>query len=297
MGGLEGGLEAIAGGFAGAGPGTLRPELHEELISAMLQIGVNPWGDSPTPPDTWQMPESMTVNLPSGVFTASIEYLQDFIDWFNEGNPGEITHIGGQPVSQPVVTEPPLEDEPTSIEELSSDLPGEPDYPSAVGGISTLRVLQDLGIASEGVMSWIDDLADIVGTVGDVLTTPIGTQGTVLSAALGLPTTPTTGYAQPYSYPTAPVNGVVTPAVWDMPGVDVGGQGSVSLRGGPFFQGATRLRTRRILQFRHPETGKIVWYRNMGRPILWSGDRSTVRRWNRNVGPSRRVSVTRRRKR
>ena len=146
-------------------------------------------------------------------------------------------------------------------------------------------------------MGWLDDLADVVGAVGEVITAPVGPSGTILSNMLGIdPMQPTT--VQYGGDPGGVWNGgSYTPVRQDWPGGDVGAQGSISRRGGPFFEGRTKLRTRRILQHVHPETGKIVWYRNMGRPILWSGDRSTVRRWNRNVGPSRRVGVSRRRKR
>jgi hypothetical protein len=45
--------------------------------------------------------------------------------------------------------------------------------------------------------------------------------------------------------------------------------------------GAVSVRARSTLLFMNPVTGNPVWYRNMGRPILWSGDIAARRRVNR----------------
>lgn len=305
MGGLDASLEAIAGGVPGSiGTGTAGAdvEMSREILEALWTAGIDPWGEPPV----GQELEEILISLPEGgtdwvtaldlpaLLAAGATVLQIGETMMNGGPPpGEPTvsmpkKFPGTPEPPPPTDGAPPAPEPTHADRATFPDPDDPDV------FHTLDILRQTGILGDAPMSWIDDLADIVGTVGDVLTTPIGTQGTLLSQAIGaLQPGPTyvSGYA-----PRGMVNGVV-PAAWDMPGVDVGRQGAISARGGPFFEGATKLRTRRILQFTHPETGRIVWYRNMGRPILWSGDRSTVRRWNRNVGPQRRVGVSRRRKR
>lgn len=309
MGGLGRGMEFIAGGIPGAaGPATagMDVELHRELIDAAIDAGIDPFGlRGPGPPDHWDEGgvESILVSLPEG--GTDWVFVRDLAELIAAGATIEkidTSAVPPRPQAPATVEVPELYPEktepPPTIEELAGepqrDLPTGAAHPSGTQ-YDTLQVLKQTGILGDAPMSWIDDLADIVGAVGNVVTAPIGTQGTILSHALGIdPVQPVT-YA---SYaPGGGWNGVATPAAFDMPGVDVGRQGAISARGGPFYQGRTNLRTRRILQFTHPETGRIVWYRNMGRPILWSGDRSTVRRWNRNVGPSRRVGVSRRRKR
>ncbi len=42
--------------------------------------------------------------------------------------------------------------------------------------------------------------------------------------------------------------------------------------------GAISLRARPLLMFLNPATGNPVWYKNMGRPILWSGDLACAKR-------------------
>jgi hypothetical protein len=292
MGGMEGGLQAIAGGFAQLpGVSTLGgirvpSTLGETLRRALEDMGIDPRGLAEL-----YDPETGTIAVEYPGYDPFSVPIGELPNVLQAG--GSV--VGLEPVAEPVVTEPPIED--VTIAEIAGGDTGRPaGGSSGTGGIDTLSALYDLGILRRGQMSWIDDLADLAGAVGNILTAPVGTQGTVLTTMFpGLQQTP-------YQLPTMPPQPIPTtparyPPVWDIPGIDIGGQGSVSARGGPFFEGRTKLRTRRILQFTHPETGRIVWYRNMGRPILWSGDRSTVRRWNRNVGPSRRIGVSRRRKR
>lgn len=45
--------------------------------------------------------------------------------------------------------------------------------------------------------------------------------------------------------------------------------------------GAVSVRARRLLMFQNPMTGSPVWFKNVGRPILWSGDLATCKRVNR----------------
>jgi len=42
--------------------------------------------------------------------------------------------------------------------------------------------------------------------------------------------------------------------------------------------GAISLRARPLLMFQNPMTGNPVWYKNMGRPILWAGDIACAKR-------------------
>jgi len=45
-----------------------------------------------------------------------------------------------------------------------------------------------------------------------------------------------------------------------------------------FTQGPTTVRAARTVIVQNPASGKLHWYRNMGRPVLWSGDIATCKR-------------------
>jgi len=63
-----------------------------------------------------------------------------------------------------------------------------------------------------------------------------------------------------------------------------GGNGEVDLPfGGRFFHVPTGvgIRARSLVRLQNPATGADVWYRNVGRPILFAGDFATVRRVRR----------------
>lgn len=100
-----------------------------------------------------------------------------------------------------------------------------------------------------------------------------------------------------------PIMGLVQqpsqPTGVDVPFVDVTAQGQCPP--GVFLkQGAsTSLRFRPEIIVEHPTTGAVRTYRNMGRPLLYSGDLSASRRVNKIAGRARRArgSSTRRRKR
>lgn len=301
FGAFEFGLDVL-GGIGGPGAPVEPVQLDQIVLDAIKDMEVQNWLDAEVPPPT-QLPPTILISLPpdlagegsrTSVPVGPFEVPLDQLPWWREHpETGVIIHeVQGRPVTQPTVDVP--EEPHVTIDELVEG-GGARDYPSGgVSGPQTATILQDLGLTG-GNMGWLDDLADVVGAVGEVVTAPMGTQGSLLSNVLGIdPYQP-----QPVSYAPGGLwnGGSYTPARMDLPGGDIGRQGSISARGGPFFEGRTKLRTRRILQFTHPETGKIIWYRNMGRPILWSGDRSTVRRWNRNVGPARRVGASRKRKR
>jgi len=295
FGAFEFGLD-ILGGIGGPGAPVEPVQLDQVVIDVLEQIGVQyPGGDDGPPPGgSWNPERPVIVKLPERWISnvgETVAVAIEELPWWREQEGAEIISVYGQPPTEPTVDVP--EEPHVTIEELAGAGDGEPDYPSSVGGPNTATILQDLGLTG-GRMSWLDDLADVVGAVGEVVTAPMGGQQTILSTMMGIDPTPTSYYGDPGGVWNG---GSYQPVRMDLPGGDIGRQGSISMRGGPFFEGRTKLRTRRILQFRHPETGRIIWYRNMGRPILWSGDRSTVRRWNRNVGPSRRVGVSRRRKR
>lgn len=96
------------------------------------------------------------------------------------------------------------------------------------------------------------------------------------------------------TFAQAPLGGEMANAV-ALPGGSVipGGGGlmsapsAVPLAGRVFntFQnlntGAVSMRARPLLMFQNPMTGNPVWYRNAGRPVLWSGDLATCKRVNR----------------
>ncbi len=87
----------------------------------------------------------------------------------------------------------------------------------------------------------------------------------------------------------------------------LGGNGTVALPGGARLQqpvapqagrvfnvtqnlttGAISVRPRAQLNFTHPVTGSTIMYRNMGRPILWSGDLAATKRVRKAAARARR---------
>lgn len=55
-----------------------------------------------------------------------------------------------------------------------------------------------------------------------------------------------------------------------------------------FVPARSALRAVRMFRITNPSTGADVWYRNAGRPILWSGDFAAVKRVRRVAGKARR---------
>lgn len=60
--------------------------------------------------------------------------------------------------------------------------------------------------------------------------------------------------------------------------------------GGIFQATPARLRARPLFHITNPSTGREVWYRNIGQPILWSGDLRSCKRVDRIARRARRVS-------
>ncbi len=60
--------------------------------------------------------------------------------------------------------------------------------------------------------------------------------------------------------------------------------GAVAGRGSMFAYGQTRARALPMLEAVHPETGKVHYWRHMGRPILFTGDMAVCKRVNRVRG-------------
>ena len=54
--------------------------------------------------------------------------------------------------------------------------------------------------------------------------------------------------------------------------------GAIAGRPTMFSYGQTRARPLQMLEAVHPETGKVHYWRHMGRPILFSGDMAVCRR-------------------
>ena len=73
-------------------------------------------------------------------------------------------------------------------------------------------------------------------------------------------------------------------------GAMVGGQSMVGQPyGGMVFRPApSGPRARSVLQIQNPYTGRMMWYRNMGTPILWSGDLSSAKRVRKAASRARR---------
>ena len=71
------------------------------------------------------------------------------------------------------------------------------------------------------------------------------------------------------------------------------GAGISSLFGGcpssePFARSASSGVRAQTFFAAHPETGRLVWFRPAGRPLLWSGDLSAARRVRKIAGRARR---------
>ena len=73
-------------------------------------------------------------------------------------------------------------------------------------------------------------------------------------------------------------------------GAMVSGQSQVGRPyGGMVFRNApSGPRARSVLQIQNPYTGRTMWYRNMGTPILWSGDLSSAKRVRKAASRARR---------
>ena len=57
-----------------------------------------------------------------------------------------------------------------------------------------------------------------------------------------------------------------------------GGQVDLPFGGTVFRRTAEGLRFRSLVEFQNPLTGRRAWYRNVGRPILFSGDMRACKR-------------------
>jgi hypothetical protein len=93
--------------------------------------------------------------------------------------------------------------------------------------------------------------------------------------------------------------GDIAQQIWNFPGVPGLMQPSVpAVPSGPtmvpgqgFFRaGVTGARALSTVIVQNPATGQLVWYRNMGRPILWAGDLSACKRVKRVASKARRYS-------
>lgn len=93
--------------------------------------------------------------------------------------------------------------------------------------------------------------------------------------------------------PTAGALGTIARGVGGVLGGVGVGMGLESLFGGgacpssPFASGASTVRAQTFVTA-HPETGRAVWFKPAGRPILWSGDLSAARRVRKIAGRARR---------
>lgn len=78
------------------------------------------------------------------------------------------------------------------------------------------------------------------------------------------------------------VPGVVGGAVLGFQAGQEGGMTPALPFGGTVFRSTPAgLRFRSLVEFQNPITGRKAWYRNVGRPILFSGDLRACRRVNR----------------
>ena len=74
--------------------------------------------------------------------------------------------------------------------------------------------------------------------------------------------------------------GAIAPGGQSMVGQPYGGMVFRPAPSGP--------RARSVLQIQNPYTGRMMWYRNMGTPILWSGDLSSAKRVRKAASRARR---------
>lgn len=89
---------------------------------------------------------------------------------------------------------------------------------------------------------------------------------------------------QPFPY--------TAPALFDVPGIDIMSQGSGACMAGltsPFGpSGGRGARAKTHVQC-DPITGKPIWFKPAGRPILWSGDLSACKRVRKVASRARRA--------
>lgn len=176
--------------------------------------------------------------------------------------------------------------------------------PGIAGPVQTVEQI----VGRRGIISTQDALArqrfPVAPSVSIPLAAPLAVAGRVLGQVAGQ----AIGSGFCSLFPNAPFCGPIEQeaAMAVLPGgaipqLGAGGGGIAGLISmSPFAVGPSGgLRPRRILQFTHPITGRIVWYRNMGRPILWSGDLSSTARVNRvaaRAKRTRRAKTVRRRR-
>lgn len=163
--------------------------------------------------------------------------------------------------------------------------------PAVLGGLSA-------GL-SERVAAAISGGSDARGG-GLVIGSP---QGSLATAAtrfnLGRVAPVSEGSGMPFALPGgAPIQRAgflpdlpLFPGIGEFLGLAPGaGSGVQAIEGGCIVPRATARRMPSIVRTTHPDTGRDVWYRNAGRPILWSGDFAASRRVSRVASRARRRS-------
>lgn len=78
--------------------------------------------------------------------------------------------------------------------------------------------------------------------------------------------------------------------------LSLGGGGALSGGGGELFQmtQGAGVRARSLVRATNPATGNDVWFKNVGKPILFSGELTACKRVNKIAARARRASPRRR---
>ena len=203
---------------------------------------------------------------------------------------GEYKRIGPLPegyATSPPVTPPPSP--PPSTEPPIS--PGDSGVPTDTGGpmgmISTgLGMLGGLaGDLVSGVTGLVDDFLPLAQQTAPLWGMAAPKAATILTGGVPAPA-PQAG-ATTVSYPTAMPGGAsVVPAV-GVPFVDLAPPGSTPIT--PYqTQSSTRLPSTVTVPYQTSTGTKYAFYRNMGRPLLYSGDLAAVKRAKKVASRARR---------
>lgn len=152
-------------------------------------------------------------------------------------------------------------------------IPSIPQSPGTLGRIPIgprVGAAQPLGLATGGVRPLSGEFQTISGG------------GSVMAAALALP-----GGAAILRQLPGIIGGALGGALFGG-----GGGGAVDLPfGGQFFTPTMQgVRARALVRITNPATGSDVWFRNVGRPILFAGDFATVKRVRKVAALARRRS-------
>jgi hypothetical protein len=100
------------------------------------------------------------------------------------------------------------------------------------------------------------------------------------------------GGATPAALPALPpiVGGAIAGGLGALGFLGGGDLPDLPFGGAVFRARGERITAKRTVEFRHPVTGNIVTYRNIGRPVLYSGDFAAAKRVAKVAGKARRRS-------